>query len=219
MTPEIYIEPAVVLADGEAIALRPSREEIAARISERMARYREEYPEFAAALDDVMAPFERADPEAAEAFRYSMVARDSSEIATWMGIDDESAAELARRGATAVAGPLGRKLEEQGLVITTVVDEIDPIIAVDPDSGDGEARERGADTEKARAPLSLLESFRAGADSSGWPALIAEVAARGYQKARQTAADVVAKPLDPGALRDAIARLLGGDAKADVGKA
>ena len=33
------------------------------------------------------------------------------------------------------------------------------------------------------------------------------------------AADVVAKPLDPGALRDAIARLLGGDAKADVGTA
>jgi hypothetical protein len=33
------------------------------------------------------------------------------------------------------------------------------------------------------------------------------------------ATDVVLKPLDPGALHDAIARLLGGDKVADVGRA
>lgn len=107
MTPEIYIEQEVVAADGGVSPIRLSLDEVDRAIVERLARYRDEFPEFAAALDEVIAPFERADPEAAEALRYSMVARDAAEIASWMGIDEQAATELARRGADAIAEPLG----------------------------------------------------------------------------------------------------------------
>lgn len=191
MTPEIHIETPLVLADGQVVAVRLSRDEVAGAIDERLVRYRERFPAFARALESVMAPFERADPEAAMALRYSMVSRDAAEIAMWMGIDERTAAELAERGATAIAGPLGEELEQEGLIVTTFVDKIEPVAGTDADAEDDRAAASG--TVEVAGPLSLLKSWQASGKSPGWPAVIADVASRTYRRARQSATEVVAK--------------------------
>jgi tetratricopeptide (TPR) repeat protein len=193
MTPEIYIEQEVVAADGGVSPIRLSLDEVDRAIVERLARYRDEFPEFAAALDEVIAPFERADPEAAEALRYSMVARDAAEIASWMGIDEQAATELARRGADAIAEPLGERLEARGLIVTTFVDDIEPIVGTEEAPATDRAPVPVVGAEES-APRSLLELWRAGReDSAGWPAIIADVAARGYARAKLAAADIAAR--------------------------
>lgn len=139
------------------------------RVAERLQRYRADYPEFAAAVEEATAALEGSDPQAARAFRLSMVA-GTREIAALLGLDEAAAAASVSRGAGAVSDRLGTLLEGSGIVSAVAED-----VSAHADTRGG-------------APIPLAAMLRREVRESAWVTVVADAAARMYRRAKERVA-------------------------------